>query len=68
MSPADDLDLIPDPGEIRRRIEATANTQKLLRRLLKLSLSVAAQREKQTGTPTSKTAANSRRPEAAHVG
>jgi hypothetical protein len=39
------LDLIPDPAKIHRQISANARTQRLLRRLLKLSLTARRERE-----------------------
>jgi hypothetical protein len=42
---SDQLDLIPEPAEIQRRIASTARAQRLLRRLLRLSLTVRRERE-----------------------
>jgi hypothetical protein len=44
--PPDHLDLIPEPAEIQRRLAVTARTQRLLRRLLGISL--CAKRERET--------------------
>jgi hypothetical protein len=66
MSPADDLDLIPEPDEIHRRLAATARAQKLLRRLLRLSLN--AQRERRVASTKQPGPTTTSRPETAHVG
>lgn len=49
--PPDPLDLIPDPSEIHDRIAAAARTQRILRRLLRLSLTARREREANGVTP-----------------
>jgi hypothetical protein len=50
LSP-DHLDLIPEPAEIHRRIAAAARSQRLLRRLLRLSLAARRESESVSLTP-----------------
>lgn len=45
MPPADPLDLIPDPGDIHRRIAAASRALVILRRLLRLALAARRARE-----------------------
>ena len=47
MPPEDPLDLIPDPGDIHRRIAAVSRALTILRRLLRLA--VAARRAREAG-------------------
>jgi hypothetical protein len=61
----DHLDGIPEPAEIHRRIASAARTQRLLRRLLRLSLS--AQRERAAVTHAHPASGNSAAKEVARA-
>lgn len=40
-----ELDLVPPPAEVHRRLVAATHAQRLLRKLLKLSIEAQAERE-----------------------
>lgn len=52
----DHLDVIPRPDVIHRRIAATARAQRLLRRLLRLSLTAQRERESAAHSEPARTA------------
>lgn len=64
--PPDPLDLIPKPCEIQQHIATAARTQRLLRRLLRLSLT--ARREREANALELKARLTSEETEVAHVG